>query len=265
MIIYKTTNLINGKFYVGKDTKNDPNYLGSGILIRRAIRKYGRENFSKEILQHCDSLEALDTAEKFWILSLDAINKGYNLASGGNGGKTTPVPWNKGLTKETDLRVKMNGIATGKALKGKIQSEATKSKRSQSMKGQKRTEETKAKQSRSIKALYESGWTLSKEIREEIAQKLRKSIKLKCVTCGKEFERTPSREMARIKDNRAGPFCSHSCSSRGTARPPKLIKVTCLNCNVEFEKKVSRERERLADNMKGPFCGRSCARRYKSN
>ena len=41
MIIYKTTNLINGKFYIGKDSKNDPNYLGSGKILKKAFKKYG--------------------------------------------------------------------------------------------------------------------------------------------------------------------------------------------------------------------------------
>lgn len=48
MIIYKTTNKINGKIYVGLDTKNNPKYLGSGKIIKFAIKKYGKENFEKK-------------------------------------------------------------------------------------------------------------------------------------------------------------------------------------------------------------------------
>lgn len=88
MIIYKTTNLINNKFYVGKDSRNNPNYLGSGLLLNRAIHKYGRENFTKEILEYCENKEHLNEREKFWICELKAREVGYNIAEGGHGGNT---------------------------------------------------------------------------------------------------------------------------------------------------------------------------------
>lgn len=108
MIIYKTTNIINGKFYVGKDAKNNPTYFGSGKILKHAIKKYGKENFKKEILEVCSSLNELDEREKFWIKELDAIKCGYNMTEGGTGGdtwsnsdlethgNTGKIPWNKG-------------------------------------------------------------------------------------------------------------------------------------------------------------------------
>jgi len=48
MIIYKTINLINNKSYIGKDHKNNPEYLGSGKLLKHAIKKYGNR---KQILR----------------------------------------------------------------------------------------------------------------------------------------------------------------------------------------------------------------------
>jgi group I intron endonuclease len=113
MIIYKTTNLINGKFYVGKDAKNRKYYLGSGKVLRLAIEKYGKENFKKEILEVCSSLEELSEREKYWIKALDSINSGYNITEGGTGGDTYTFnphkelissklkgrnAWNKGTT-----------------------------------------------------------------------------------------------------------------------------------------------------------------------
>jgi group I intron endonuclease len=85
MIIYKTTNLINGKIYIGQDSKNNPEYLGSGTIIKRAINKYGKENFKKEILDICLDKEELDIKEIYWIKELKSIENGYNISSGGNG------------------------------------------------------------------------------------------------------------------------------------------------------------------------------------
>jgi len=50
MEIYKTTNNINGNYYIGLNTTSNPKYLGSGVEIQAQIRKYGKQNFSKEIL-----------------------------------------------------------------------------------------------------------------------------------------------------------------------------------------------------------------------
>ena len=63
--IYKTTNLINGKYYIGKHctTKIDNDYLGSGKRLRYSIRKYGIENFKKEILEFCISSKELSKRE----------------------------------------------------------------------------------------------------------------------------------------------------------------------------------------------------------
>jgi group I intron endonuclease len=90
MVIYKTTNLLNGKIYVGKKEHDTPSYLGSGYILKKAIEKHGKENFKKEILQECYSSEELEIAERYWIKELDATNpeKGYNIAEGGNGGNT---------------------------------------------------------------------------------------------------------------------------------------------------------------------------------
>jgi group I intron endonuclease len=88
MIIYKTTNLINGKFYVGKDERNKPDYLGSGINLQRAIKKYGKENFIKETLEVCSTREELIEREKYWITETKAQELGYNIADGGWGGNT---------------------------------------------------------------------------------------------------------------------------------------------------------------------------------
>jgi len=83
MIIYKTTNLINSKIYIGQQSTNDINYLGSGKILKSAIKKYGEKNFKKEILEHCNSREELNEREVYWI---EKLNPEYNIHKGGYGG-----------------------------------------------------------------------------------------------------------------------------------------------------------------------------------
>jgi len=87
--IYKITNLINEKFYIGKHiTKNlNDNYYGSGKIIRSAIKKYGKENFSKEVICLCNNIEEMNELEKYLISeNLKRNTSNYNLGPGGDGG-----------------------------------------------------------------------------------------------------------------------------------------------------------------------------------
>lgn len=97
MIIYRTVNVINGRFYIGQDSKNNPEYIGSGTLLKRAIEKHGRDKFIKEILEICSTQEELNEREKYWIKETKAQELGYNIADGGCGGNT--------YTEETRERV----------------------------------------------------------------------------------------------------------------------------------------------------------------
>ena len=106
VIIYKTTNLKNDKFYVGKDSNNNPKYLGSGTLLIKAINKYGRKNFKKEILEFCSSQKELNKREIFWIKTLNATDRNiaYNIKEGGEGGPlddNTKMLISKALTGRT--------------------------------------------------------------------------------------------------------------------------------------------------------------------
>jgi group I intron endonuclease len=74
MVIYKTTNLINGKQYIGKDEYNRNSYLGSGVTLKLAIKKYGRENFKKEIIEYCINSEHLKEREEYWLNYYDVAN-----------------------------------------------------------------------------------------------------------------------------------------------------------------------------------------------
>lgn len=87
MYIYKITNLLNGKIYVGKHTcKNIENlYYGSGVAIKSAIKKYGKDNFKKDFLCFCESEDELNSMEIEWISRLGAFGNGYNMTKGGEG------------------------------------------------------------------------------------------------------------------------------------------------------------------------------------
>jgi hypothetical protein len=89
--IYKIINVLDNKFYIGIHQTNDldDGYFGSGLLIKRSIKKHGKNNFKREIIEFCSNYEDLKSLEKK-IITLDFIqeNKGvcYNIQVGGSGG-----------------------------------------------------------------------------------------------------------------------------------------------------------------------------------
>ena len=176
MIIYKTTNLINGKIYVGKDTHNKSSYLGSGLILQKAVKKYGKENFKKEILEICYSIEELSNREIYWIRKLDSCNKeiGYNISLGGKGGDNFTQNPNK-----EEIRAKISRSNTGRKM-----SEDWKKKNSERQIGRKISKETIEKRRIKLKGriitsdhrkkLSEAN--KGKKMSEEIKQKISKSL-----------------------------------------------------------------------------------------
>jgi group I intron endonuclease len=90
-VIYKLTNKISGKVYIGQKSSKDfrnqfQEYWGSGVLITRAIKKYGKQNFEKEIIDEASSQKELNEKEVSYIDIHQSLNpKGYNIAEGGHG------------------------------------------------------------------------------------------------------------------------------------------------------------------------------------
>lgn len=128
-LIYKITNKINGKFYIGKHKTDDLNdgYMGSGILIKKAIKKYGVENFTKEILFDVYGPDLMDFLEEAIVdEAFIARPDTYNMAPGGQGGAVC----GKHLSEEHRKKV-------SEANKGKRRSEEAKRKVSEAMKGKK--------------------------------------------------------------------------------------------------------------------------------
>ena len=130
--IYKTTNLINNKIYIGqhKAKQFEPDkYIGSGKIFIKALNKYGRNNFKCELIEECFSKEELDNKEIYWISKL---NPHYNLAGGGGGSKGLPA-WNKGMKNQykmppaSEERKRKIGLALRGRKKGPL-SESVKAK-----------------------------------------------------------------------------------------------------------------------------------------
>lgn len=126
--IYLTTNNINDMKYIGKHygELDDP-YLGSGKILKRAIDKYGKENFTKTILFISKDDEENSEKEKYFINLYNAVSNPlfYNIHEGGKGGNTTA-----GYTPEekTALKKKLSEIQSGKnnGMYGKHHTEKTK-------------------------------------------------------------------------------------------------------------------------------------------
>lgn len=104
--IYKIVNLINNKVYIGQSKNisrrwgdHRRRYKTEDCSIYRAIRKYGIENFSFEVIEECD-IEQLNEREIYWIQYYDSHNplKGYNLTDGGN--SSVPLKLTKNQVSE---------------------------------------------------------------------------------------------------------------------------------------------------------------------
>jgi hypothetical protein len=121
--IYKTTNLLNGKYYIGMHSSDSltDGYLGSGKRLRYSINKYGKINHIREILEFCKTREDLK-AREIEIVNLNEI------------------------TKLECMNLKIGGEGAGLPI-GFKHSNESKEKMSQSNKGNNRSSETREKQS----------------------------------------------------------------------------------------------------------------------
>ena len=177
--IYKITNTVNGKYYIGKHQTKDLNdgYMGSGKHLKRAIKKHGIDNFSKEILHVFQTEQEMNDKEKELVLLEENC---YNLCPGGHGGfgyinsnginnknhehvpqmlselhKGSKKPWSSEIMKQRHKEGKVVYSTT----KGIPRSDLAKEKQRIAMtgrvpwnKGIPRSEETKKKISNSIKS-----------------------------------------------------------------------------------------------------------------
>lgn len=176
--VYKTTNKINEKIYIGVHRTKEPNddYLGSGTLLKKAIEKYGIENFEKEILHIFDNEEDMFAMEKE-LLTEEFLSRTdtYNTNGGGFGSwraatEVARVMFKEKYQNDENFRefLRQNAIKSGFSGKGKklsaqakknisdartgcTHSDTTKEKISQSLSGQKMTDERKKNISKAMK------------------------------------------------------------------------------------------------------------------
>lgn len=100
--IYKLTNIINGKIYIGvhRTDNLDDGYMGSGILLSKAKNKYGVNNFDKEIINFFPTYRDALNAERE-LVTVDFINEesNYNIKEGGYGN----CKWSKKMSEEMSI------------------------------------------------------------------------------------------------------------------------------------------------------------------
>lgn len=197
--IYKTTNLIDGKMYIGKHITNnlDDGYLGSGIYLVNSIKKHGKENFKKEILHVFDNQIDMDEMEKNMVTE-GVINdpKFYNIALGGYGGKIVLYPdhplYDSVCAKISAAALDRSSVisSTVKELHvqrkvgmyGKKQSDKQKKIVSDKMRGVKKTDEQKAKHLASLmKTITDPNYVHPNTGK--------KKPTMLCVHCGREIDK----------------------------------------------------------------------------
>lgn len=127
-IIYKTTNTINNRYYIGKRKSIYPDagsYLGSGKALKVALKKYGKQAFVKEVLHRCDTFEEMNALEK-QLVNEAVLNDplSYNMKIGGTGGR------GRGWTHSPEARAKISATGIGRKV-----SDESRKRRSENTKG----------------------------------------------------------------------------------------------------------------------------------
>jgi group I intron endonuclease len=240
--IYKTTNIINNKIYIGQHvaTEFDKYYKGSGTILAHAFKKYGKENFNCVLLEAAETKDELDAKEIYWIDKLDSRNKsiGYNITAGGEGTvgyqHTEEAKKKMSIAKKGKQLTDTHKKAIGLRLKGHTLSEESKAKLREANLGQKRTEETKQK-------LREAHKKNPRNFTEEYRRKLRES-RARVLADGTWS--ISEEGMARLRASGSRPkspeHCQHLSESRinsgiaAGAKNPRAKKIYCIETDTVY-------------------------------
>ena len=170
-VIYKTTNTLTGRYYIGMHSTDnlDDGYLGSGRRLKYSVKKYGQDKHTVEILEQCSDRPSLIEKEKE-IVNHDLIKDDdcMNLHTGGMCG---PIS-NLGSKRSEETKAKMRawvrtpemGRKISKKLTGRSLSDEHKQKLKESHTGLTHSEETKQKM---------SNWDRSEDMRKKISETLK--------------------------------------------------------------------------------------------
>jgi len=183
--IYKATNILNGKVYIGFDSnwpnrktahkRNSEKNLKGNTKLYNAIRKYGWNNFNWCVLyQSIDGIHCLEVMEPYFIIENDSMNQGYNMTPGGDGKR-------KGSVESLETRNKKSIAHTGKKMTPEHIANTVKARA-----GYKHTIETKEKMS--LARLSKEPWNKDKIGLQVAWNKGTPLRKLCCVVCRAEVD-----------------------------------------------------------------------------
>ena len=219
--VYLVTNSLDGKIYVGqhKAEKFESRYLGSGIHIRNAVKKYGKDKFAVKLIDTAESKEELDEKEIYWIRELDSRNPdvGYNLAKGGAGHQmsgTTRQRMAEAHRGRKNPKSPETIKKLSEALKGHAVSAEARRHMSESQQGKKMSEEQKRKISNALK-----GRVKSEEERKRLSEALKGN---KCGFCRPGYKHKEVTEETRKKLSES--HKGHRPSAETRARRSESLK-----------------------------------------
>ncbi len=240
--IYKTTNLINGKIYIGQK-KSDKflfnQYLGSGTKLKSAIKHYGKENFKVELLEECYSKQSLNNREKFYIEKYNSQNSyiGYNIVDGGeSGGWNKNYHWFNNGIEEAQCIVCPDNWVSGRLL----MTEQQKEKISKSQKGKIVSEKTRDKLRHISHPKGENHYNFGKHLSIETRIKI-----------GKSKENISNETRNKLRESRLGKHLSQETK----------LKISKNNGSIRLEvkEKISKNngskrpevKEKISKSLKG--------------
>ena len=177
--LYKVTNKINGRMYIGQTCQGHKRrwYIhcwraarGGEQRFHKAIQKYGKDNFSVELLVVGPTLEWINDLEQKAIKLYDAFNNGYNDTKGGDGTVGKKFRLGKRHTAETRAKLSASCMGRPSVRKGVKLSKETKQKLRTANLGKKLLDETKQKISLSCKG--KPSWIKGLKHKEETRIKM---------------------------------------------------------------------------------------------